>query len=51
MEPAVEPDHPERHDLWGARRNSARFSAHRKYLCRTLRLCARPETLAKHFHL
>lgn len=29
----VEPDHPERHDLWGSRGNSARFTAHRKYFC------------------
>lgn len=34
----------------GAHRNSARFSAHRKYLCRSLRLCA-PGDLAEHFHL
>lgn len=38
--------------LWfmEAHRNSARFSAHRKYLCRSLRLCA-PGDLAEHFHL
>lgn len=34
----------------GAHRNSARFSAHRKYLCRSLRLCASGD-LAEHFHL
>lgn len=34
----------------GAHRNSARFSAHRKYLCRSLRLCALGD-LAEHFHL
>ena len=45
-EPAVQPDHPERHDLWGPI-VIARFSAHRKYLCRSLRLC----TPGEHFHL
>lgn len=34
----------------GAHRNSTRFSAHRKYLCRSLRLCASGD-LVEHFHL
>lgn len=50
VEPAVEPDHPERHDLWEPV-VIARDSALTENICVGLSDCVRPETLAKHFHL